>query len=316
MLMRIASEEKHDTFMATTLDSGLCLVDPYSDLNQIDDHVNNMKCLRRQRSGSCDGIMCERRKGISEIITDFKMMKMTRRRKQMRSISGNNQWLIPVDHPVRLLWDLSTIVVSLIGLYLSHTNIRDKSFGPTTLNAFCEIWFLVDIVLNFVTQRRLGRVEYKDWKSICARYLTTWFIIDIISLIPWERYYIRPILEIQKRRNFFVKSFSRTKAVIRVTRFLKGYHFKMFGKVAKRTKYAGVGSRRLLRLLIKYVPKYIFFYRRMKAVMMMKFLRQIHHVHRCMNTLRRTTSTVKEDDDTASTVSFEDDASWFSEDTD
>mmetsp|Transcript_22320 Transcript_22320/g.32949 ORF Transcript_22320/g.32949 Transcript_22320/m.32949 type:complete len:358 (+) Transcript_22320:63-1136(+) len=192
-----------------------------------------------------------------------------------------SSWLIPVDHKIKFIWDFATVVVSLISAFHSHASIRDRSFGYSPLAIFCEAWFLVDIILNFVTQIRAGGIVYKNWKSVLARYLTTWFVIDVVSLIPWERHYVKPIVEIQKRRNFWQKSFFRTRAVVRVTaRVVKGRHFQLFGKVAKATKPAGVGARRLLHLLIKYLPKYIFFIRRMKGIVVMRILRQVHHLRK------------------------------------
>jgi len=55
---------------------------------------------------------------------------------------------------------------------------------------------LIDIVLNFVTMRKPGENGQRDWKTVCVRYLMTWFVVDAISIIPWERYYIKPIVEI------------------------------------------------------------------------------------------------------------------------
>merc|ERR1712238_89089 len=66
------------------------------------------------------------------------------------------------------------------------------------------------------------------------------------------------------------------KATVKVTRILRGRHFKIFGRVVNNTKKVGVGGRRLLALIIKYLPKYILFYRNMKAVLVLKILRQIH----------------------------------------
>merc|ERR1712125_215844 len=97
-----------------------------------------------------------------------------------------------------------------------------------------------------VTESKSSTRTYKDFPTVCARYLTTWFFIDAIPLIPWERHYIKPIVDLQKRRGFLKKSFFRTKAVIRVTRVLRGRHFRMLGKVAQTTKHVGVGIRRLL----------------------------------------------------------------------
>merc|ERR1712003_440634 len=108
------------------------------------------------------------------------------------------------------------------------------------------------------------------------RYVTTWFLVDLICLYPWEWKVLKPIVEKQKKRKFFVKFFFRSKAVIKVTRILKGRHFVAFGKVANSTKHIGYGSKKLLSMIIKYVPKYLLFWRNMKTVLLFKAIRQIH----------------------------------------
>merc|ERR1712159_593159 len=70
------------------------------------------------------------------------------------------------------------------------------------------------------------------------------------------------------------------KAVVRVSRHLRGRHFRWFGNVARHTKQHGVGASRLLRLLIKYLPKYILFLKNMKGVVAMRALRQINYLRR------------------------------------
>jgi len=187
------------------------------------------------------------------------------------------KWLIPAEHPSKILWDTLTVFLSIANVYATHASIRDRQFGNSTFRWFVELWFIVDILLNFVTEYRTdkGRILH-DCHKVWARYLTTWFVIDVLSLFPAEALYIQPIIEMQKRRGFLKKTFFRTKAVVRVTRILRGRHFRLFGSVAKQTKHAGVGAWRLLRLLIKYIPKYLLFFRKMKGIVVVRLLRQVH----------------------------------------
>jgi len=77
---------------------------------------------------------------------------------------------------------------------------------------------------------------------------------------------------------------------MRVTRILRGRHFKLFGRVAKHTKPVGVGASKLLRLIIKYLPKYILFFRNMKAVVALRILRQVKWFNRVWNIFGKRTS--------------------------
>jgi hypothetical protein len=191
--------------------------------------------------------------------------------------------IIPANHPLKISWDFLTVVLTFVSAYATHGSIRDRNYNMNPFVIFTQIWLLVDLLLNFFTQHKSsdGKV-FRDPKLVWARYLTTWFAIDALSLIPWENLYVKPIIEMQNKRGFFKKSFFRTRAVIRVTRFLRGKHFRYFGKVVNRTQHLGVGAQRLLGLLIKYLPKYILFYKNMRGVLAVRTLRQIHMIRKVL----------------------------------
>mmetsp|Transcript_28187 Transcript_28187/g.62765 ORF Transcript_28187/g.62765 Transcript_28187/m.62765 type:complete len:917 (-) Transcript_28187:87-2837(-) len=189
--------------------------------------------------------------------------------------------IIPADHPVKIAWDVLTIILTILSALRTHQSIRDRAYEQSPFVVFTEFWFILDIMLNFFCEHKTSSGEIiRDGKAVWARYLTTWFVIDALSVVPWERIYVRPIVERQKRRNFFTKTFFRSKAVVRVTRILRGRHVKLFGRVAKQTKTVGVGGQRLLRLIIKYVPKYLLFYRNMRSVLVVRTLRQVHFLRK------------------------------------
>lgn len=205
--------------------------------------------------------------------------------------------VIPIEHPFKIIWDVSTVVLSIAHSYLTHMAIRDRRFEASPFISFCQAWFLVDILLNFFTERKTNTGEIIcDHRRIVARYLTSWFAVDILSLIPWEVLYVKPLIDVQNRRGFFQKSFFRSKAVVRVTRHLRGKHFRWFGTVAKHTKHHGIGAQRLLRLIIKYVPKYVMFLRNMKGVVAMRILRFVHWSRRSFKNIESKASDVPDKD--------------------
>lgn len=204
---------------------------------------------------------------------------------------------IPSNHPFKILWDVFTVLLTFISAYTTHTSIRDRRYEFTTFAIFTEAWFVLDILLNFFTAH-----QHSDGTMICngsavwARYLTTWFPIDVLALVPWEGMFLTPIIERQNRRNIITKWFFRSKATVKVTRILRGRHFKIFGRVVNNTKKIGVGGRRLLTLIIKYLPKYILFYRNMKAVLVLKVLRQIHFGRKVARSMTKTSHENDEDE--------------------
>jgi hypothetical protein len=203
------------------------------------------------------------------------------RRKDLSPQRPRSRWLIPAESSFKVLWDIITVILSIANAYAKHQSIRDRKFDPAPFMVFCDMWFFVDILLNFVTERRTAEGEIlRDHRSICARYLTSWFAVDALSLFPWEALYVKPLIDIQNRRGFFQRSFFRSKAVVRVSRHLRGKHFRWFGTITRHTKQHGIGAKRLLRLVIKYVPKYVLFFRNMKGVVAVRVLRQVHWVRR------------------------------------
>jgi len=193
-----------------------------------------------------------------------------------RTQQKKSPYLIPVEHPLKLLWDFLTVVLSFVNSYATHMAIRDRQFASPLIR-FCEVWFVVDILLNFVTEKRVNGRILNTFQSVWARYLTSWFVVDVISLVPFEMAYVQPLIEQQNRRNIFKKTFFRSKAVVRVTRALRERHYRLFGQVARGT---GLGGKGLFRLLIKYVPKYLLFWRNMKAAVAVRLLRHFHAIRR------------------------------------
>ena len=206
------------------------------------------------------------------------------RKLRPRNIPPPKTWLIPADHPLKVAWNVCTVCLSLVSAYLTHTSIRERDYDRTGfLIRFCEVWFLVDILLNFVTQYRVsGKVTLACPQKVWARYLTTWFIIDVISFIPFEKIWVKPIVEMQKRRNIIQKTGRRSKVVLKIARMLRGRHVRWFNNVSRLTKHAGYGGNRLLALIIKYIPKYFVFCKNMKTVLAVRMLRQIHWVRKVM----------------------------------
>ncbi|GMH52049.1 hypothetical protein TrRE_jg3958 [Triparma retinervis] len=115
-------------------------------------------------------------------------------------------WLIPSDSPWKMLWDMTTFLITLYSFYLTNLSISTRSYE--------------------------------------------------------------------------IKSFFRTKGVVKVTRVLRGRHFKLFGQLSRKTKHIGMGSSKLLKSLIKYLPKYIMFLRRMKIIIPLRLARGYHVIRK------------------------------------
>jgi len=234
----------------------------------------------------------------AKLQTRIKKFRQKRKLKRERKLQEKRKLLeqkrsriivIPSNHRLKILWDVLTVLVTIVSAAQLHTYIRDRStYEYDAFLIFTNIWFGIDLLLNFITDHRTSDgTVIKTGREVWGRYLTTWFAVDALSLLPWERMFIRPIIIMQNRRNIVTKWFLRSKGVIKVTRFLgrRKYCIKYFGKLSKVTKKAGVGANRLIRILIKYIPKYLLFYRNMKGVLLLKTLRQVHYVRKLSRSL-------------------------------
>jgi hypothetical protein len=203
-----------------------------------------------------------------------------------------------------------TVSISLFNAYATHIAIGDRSIGSWhTWQKFCQLWFIIDIILNFVTEHKMSSSDANNneliltnCQAVWARYLTTWFVIDLLSLVPGETLFVKPIIDQQKKRGFFQRQAFRVRNVSRflfhvvTKRLIRPKHVSMFSTVAKHSKRAGIGGPpRLLRLIIKYVPKYILFLRKMKGLVALRVLRQFHWFQKVWKNIRSlTTRTTKQ----------------------
>ena len=233
--------------------------------------------LKRRRNAA----QIEERQGGTKLVRRPGNPSPTNSVGRNRFLRGKSRWVIPVDSTFKVIWDVLTVILSIANSHAMHVSIRERKFGFNTFMLFCNIWFTLDILLNFATERKTPNGEIlRDYRSIFARYLTSWFAVDLLALVPWETVYVKPIIDLQNKRGLLEKYFFRSKAVVRVTRHLRGKHFRWFGNVARHTKQHGVGASRLLRLIIKYIPKYFMFLKNMKGGIVVRILRQFQWFRR------------------------------------
>jgi hypothetical protein len=183
--------------------------------------------------------------------------------------------LIPATHPLKLTWDIITFGLSLWNAYLTHVAIRDRSFDYNRTRFITEVWFAIDIMLNFVTERRVHGTTLTTFQSVSAYYLTTWFVVDVLSLMPGESMFVSPVVERLQKRKRIVVWWNRIKTMGRWTRkLIRDPHVRHASVLYTRRKGVRAASK-MVRLLTFYVPKYFMFFRHMKAVVGFRLLRQV-----------------------------------------
>ena len=232
----------------------------------------------RAAGRSCVATVRTTRRRLGERKELRRQRRLARRRARLAQQPPRSWWIvIPADHPCKVAWDVLTMTWAVLGAWRTHVRIRDRVFDQSPLILLTEVLFAIDILLNFVTEHktRQGQV-IRDGRAVWARYLTTWFLVDVLSLVPWERIYVQPVVERLQRRNFFQKTLVRSKIAVRISRVLRGRHIKLFGQVSKQT---GTPLRRLVALLIRYLPKYLVFLRNMRGALVVRALHFVHWLH-------------------------------------
>lgn len=132
----------------------------------------------------------------------------------------------PEVQPAMQYWDIATIlglafvaVVSPFEVALLQTEIN----GMFVLNRLIDVMFAVDLVLQFFVayrvKTRYGHRLETRMKNIARHYLATWFVIDFVSLIPYDLLgLIFQSPELQKAKTLRITKLLRLLKLARVLR--------------------------------------------------------------------------------------------------
>eukprot|EP00241_Pyramimonas_parkeae_P000071 CAMPEP_0114263918 /NCGR_PEP_ID=MMETSP0058-20121206/22851_1 /TAXON_ID=36894 /ORGANISM="Pyramimonas parkeae, CCMP726" /LENGTH=1306 /DNA_ID=CAMNT_0001380401 /DNA_START=267 /DNA_END=4187 /DNA_ORIENTATION=+ len=108
-------------------------------------------------------------------------------RLRMRSMK-RSRFLLTEDHPIRVKWDIAQFFVLI---YVAIAVPMRIGFDLEARGMFyvvecmLEVYFYIDILLNFVTSYQdEDNVLVMDLSEIRMHYLKTWFLIDIVSVLP------------------------------------------------------------------------------------------------------------------------------------
>eukprot|EP00930_Biecheleria_cincta_P043155 TRINITY_DN2966_c0_g3_i1.p1 TRINITY_DN2966_c0_g3~~TRINITY_DN2966_c0_g3_i1.p1 ORF type:complete len:1469 (-),score=229.68 TRINITY_DN2966_c0_g3_i1:41-4447(-) len=101
-----------------------------------------------------------------------------------------NGVLLDPSHPSKITWDVvvsAMIIYSVLVVPFRLGFGVDASEAESILDAVMDTFFAVDILLNFVTAYTDEReVLVVDYRKVSRRYLLGFFIIDVLSVFPFE----------------------------------------------------------------------------------------------------------------------------------
>ena len=174
-----------------------------------------------------------------------------------------NKLLISYNSKIKSIFDIIVLILvnisSLIILYdvcykdYESDDIFEIKFTNSIYYIIIEVLFFIYIVLQFfhTYQDKDKLIEVRSFKKIAKRYLKAWFLIDFISIIPFE------ILTTKKNFSNYIKLIR----LIRLLKFIQTIDVKRFDNlmgniITQRNKENGNKKLKLL-FNIRYIFKII-----------------------------------------------------------
>lgn len=109
---------------------------------------------------------------------------------KLRHLKKYNYCIILPDDTFKIYWDviiMALLIYTFICIPYRIAFVHDYDLAWLIIDGCVDFLFFVDIVVNFFTafhDRGYHLVDNK-W-SICKHYLGTWFLVDFISIIPFN----------------------------------------------------------------------------------------------------------------------------------
>lgn len=114
-----------------------------------------------------------------------------------QNIFPTSKYIIYPDDSFKKKWDLLIVVCLLymsiiLPFRIAFEESDDEEWGPYDIvELIMNIIFFIDIVLNFFTAYYDENENLElDKKKIAKNYITSWFIIDVISTIPLQNIFV------------------------------------------------------------------------------------------------------------------------------
>ena len=112
-----------------------------------------------------------------------------------KKILEKKPWIVLLsDHPFRRVWDILMLILLLYVVFWVPVSIcffqsKGDEEGLTTgaiVDLAVDFCFLIDMFVNFISafEDQLTGLPIVSLKDIAINYLTSWFVIDFIAVLP------------------------------------------------------------------------------------------------------------------------------------
>ena len=108
-----------------------------------------------------------------------------------RSLNRSPFTIFPDSH-FSTVWDVITFMIILHSITVQPLSVCFDEFDPEYLvyfDSFSELWFIFDMFLSFNTGFYAKGILVMNRKKIIMHYLQSWFVLDFVTLFPYELIY-------------------------------------------------------------------------------------------------------------------------------
>jgi len=135
------------------------------------------------------------------------------------------QWVSTLIHPYdrpRRMFDMTTVIWVLLLVFFIPLEIGFDWYETKTwqkvLFTVLDIWFALDIVLNFRTGYINHGTVVMDSKKIASNYLSTWFLVDLLGTLPFEHLISA---QVSSRKSLKLAKYFKIPKLLRISRVMK-----------------------------------------------------------------------------------------------
>lgn len=100
--------------------------------------------------------------------------------------SPSSRCILNPNHAIRVVWDLLSVALIVFECITLPMAMCFSVHMASEVHTVSTTFFFMDIVMSFITGYYHDSllIMRRDW--VVRRYLKTWFLLDIVSTVPWE----------------------------------------------------------------------------------------------------------------------------------
>jgi len=135
------------------------------------------------------------------------------------------QWLLTIIHPYdrsRRMFDMTTVIWVLLLVFFIPLEIGFDWYETVAwqkvLFTALDIWFALDIMLNFRTGYINHGTVVMGPKKIASNYLSKWFLVDLLGTLPFE---LMISAQVSSRKSLKLAKYFKIPKLLRISRVMK-----------------------------------------------------------------------------------------------